>query len=93
MGKFCFGESVLKLPENLEQVLFYETYFEEGNIDRKPLIWAQDNIIMKFGKQNGRDWFWAKCTKTIRKLKKSVILRNLLGREKYQPETPYFVPR
>ena len=38
MGNFRFGESVRKLSENLEQVLFYETYFEESNIDRKPLI-------------------------------------------------------
>ena len=38
MGNFRFGESVRKLSKNLEQVLFYETYFEESNIDRKPLI-------------------------------------------------------
>ena len=52
MGEFYFGESIRKLLKNLEQVLFYETNFEESNIDRKPLIWAQDKIITKFGVKN-----------------------------------------
>ena len=30
-------------------MLFYETYFEESNINRKPLIWSHDKIVMKFG--------------------------------------------
>ena len=63
-------------------MLFYETYFEESNINQKPLIWSHDKIIMKFGqKQNWRVWFWAKCTKTAQKLRKIVILRNLIRRE------------
>ena len=41
--------------------------------------------------KNGCVWFWAKCSKTARKLRKSVILRNILQREYYQPETIYFV--
>ena len=48
MGKFRFGQSILKLSENLEQALCYEAYFEESNINRKPLILLQDMIITKF---------------------------------------------
>ena len=48
MGELRFGQSVRKLPENLEKVLFYETFFEEGNINQKPLIQSLYKIIMKF---------------------------------------------
>ena len=65
-------------------MLSHETYFEENNINRKPLIWTQEKIITKF---------WAKCTKTTQKIRKSVILGNLFQREKYQPETAYLDPR
>ena len=49
MGEFVFCQSALKLPENQGKVLFYETYFEVGNINRKPLIWPHYKIITKFG--------------------------------------------
>ena len=29
-------------------MLFYETYFEESNINQKPLIWSKYKIITKF---------------------------------------------
>ena len=73
-------------------MLLYETKFEESNINVKPLIGSHYKIIMKFGQKNGKVWFWAKCTKIAPKLRKSVILRNLLRREQYQPETTYLVP-
>ena len=38
-------ENCLKIKK---KVSFYETYFEESNINRKPLIWSQDKIIKKF---------------------------------------------
>ena len=38
MGEFGFKQSLRKLLENLGKVLFYETYFEESNINRKSLI-------------------------------------------------------
>ena len=49
IGEFSLGQSVRKLPEKERKVLFYKTYFEESNIDRKPLIWSKDKIKMKFG--------------------------------------------
>ena len=48
IDEFGFGQSVRKLPENEAKVLFYETYFEESNINRKLLIWSNYKIIMKF---------------------------------------------
>ena len=72
MGEFGFWQSVRKMPENLVKVLFYETCFEESNINRKPLIWYK--IKMKFEQKKGRVWFLAKCTKIVRKLRKSVVL-------------------
>ena len=61
-------------------MLFYETYFEESNINRKPLFLTQDKIITKFEKKKkiGCVWFWAKSMKTAQKLRKSVILKNSL---------------
>ena len=32
-------------------MLFCDTYFEESNINRKPLIWSQDKITTKFGQK------------------------------------------
>ena len=62
-------------------MLFYKTYLEESNINRKPPIWTKDKIIMKFEKKNRQVSFWAKCTKTPQKFMKSVILQNLFRRE------------
>ena len=36
-------------PENKGKVLFYETYFDMGNINQKPLIWSNYKKITKFG--------------------------------------------
>ena len=74
-------------------MLFYETYFEEKNINRKPLSWTQDKITTNFEQKKGWVWYWAKLTKTTRKLRKSVILRTLLQRYVYKSETPYLVIR
>ena len=49
MGEFCFGKSSRKLPKNKARVLFYETYFEVGNINRKPHIRSHYKKITKFG--------------------------------------------
>ena len=54
---FVSWQSVQKLSKTLEQVLFYETYFEESKMDRKPLIWAEDKIITKFGQKKGEFGF------------------------------------
>ena len=80
MGEFSFGQSVQTLLKNEGKVLLDEIYFEESNINRKPLIWSKDKIITKFRQKNESIWFWAKCLKTTRELRKNVILRNSLRR-------------
>ena len=47
MCEFGFEQSVQKLPENEEKVLFYETHIEESNINKKPLIWSHYKMITK----------------------------------------------
>ena len=39
MREFCFGQSLRKLLENEGKLLFYETYLEDSNINKKPPIW------------------------------------------------------
>ena len=48
MGEFYFGQSVRKLAENFGKVLFYETYFEEKNFNRKQVSWSHYKITTKF---------------------------------------------
>ena len=49
MSEFGFGQSVQKLSEYNEKVLFYETYFEEVNMNRIPLIWSnlRKSVILR----------------------------------------------
>ena len=51
MGEFGFWQSVRKLLENEEKVLFYQTYFEGSNIKRKLLIWSYYKIKKKIEKK------------------------------------------
>ena len=73
-GRVWIWAKCTKPNRKLRKMLFDETYFEESNINKKPLICSQDKIITKFKQKNGYVWFWAKCTKTGRKLMKIVIL-------------------
>ena len=59
MGKFRFWQCARKLPENLEKKkLFYKSYFEEGNINLKPLILSHYKLITKFRqKKMGKFYF------------------------------------
>ena len=52
MGEFGFEQSIQKLHENQGKLLFFDTYFEKSNINKKPLIWSQDKIITKFAQKN-----------------------------------------
>ena len=74
-------------------MLFYETNYEESNINRKHFIWSQDKIITKFGQKNWATSVLAKLYETAQKLRKIIILRNLQRREQYQPETPFLVQK
>ena len=48
MDEFGFGQSVRKLPENQGKMLFYETNFEQSNINGKQLIWSKVKILKIF---------------------------------------------
>ena len=51
-------------------MLFYETYFEEGNINWKPLIWSHYNIITNFGQKTWVSSVLGKVYENIPKIKK-----------------------
>ena len=51
-------------------MLFYITYFEESNINRKPLIWSEDKIITKFGQKKMGELGFVKVYKNCPKIKK-----------------------
>ena len=70
MAEFCFGKTLRKLPENKGKVLFYETYFEVGNINRKPLIWSHYKIITKFGPKKWVSLVLGKVYENYPKIKK-----------------------
>ena len=78
MSESCFGQSVQKLSENQEKMLFYETDFEVCNINRKALISSQEKIISKFGPKKNASFVLGKMYKNCLKLRKRVIWWNLL---------------
>ena len=79
MGYFGFWQSVRKLLENCKKKLFKETYFEENNIDRKPLIWA-DKIVMKFGPKKWVSLVLGKKNKNCPKIKKMYYFTKLTSK-------------
>ena len=57
-----------KTTQKIRKSVIYGTYFEQGNINRKPLIQSEDMIITKFRqKKIGEFGFW----KSLRKLPKN----------------------
>ena len=78
MGKLDFGQSVRKLPEIREKVLFWETNFEVSNINWKLLFWSHDLIITNFGQKKCVSLVLGKVHENCPNLRKSVNLQNLL---------------
>ena len=74
IGEFRIGQSVQKLSENYGKALFYKTNIEESIINQKPIIRSKGKIITKLEQKNGRVWFYEKCSKIARKLRKIFIL-------------------
>ena len=54
-------------------MLFYETYFEESNVDQKCLIWSQYKIIMKLGQKKSAGMAFRKVYKNYPKIKKKML--------------------
>ena len=56
-------------------MLLYETYFEESNINQKPLMWSHDNIIKKFGPKKWVSLDLGKVYENCLKIKKKCSFR------------------
>ena len=75
-----FGQTVRKLPKSQRKVLYDETYFEESNINRKPHIWSQDNIITKFGQKKKGEFAFAQSVRNCMKIKENCYLTKLTSK-------------
>ena len=58
-------------------MLYDETYFEESNINRKPLIWSQDKIIIKFGHKKWSTFGFGQIARNRMKIKEKCYLTKL----------------
>ena len=92
MVYFGFWQSARKLPENCKKVLFKETYFEERNINRKPLIWAHDNIVMKFGAKKWVGLVLGKVNENCPKIKKQCYFTKLTSKRVISARNHIFGP-
>ena len=92
MGEFGFGQSVRKLPENYEKVLFYEAYIEENNINQKPLISSNDRIVMKFGPKKWVSLVLGKLYENCPKIKEKYYFTKPTSKREISTENPLFGP-
>ena len=56
-------------------MLFYETYFEEININPKPLIWSHDKRVMKVGPKKLVSLVFGKVYENILKIKEKCYIK------------------
>ena len=75
IDEFRFGQSVRKLPGNYGKVLFYKTYFEESNINWKPLIWSKHEIITKYGPKKWVSFILGKVYENYAEIKEKCYFR------------------
>ena len=92
IGEFGFWQSVRKLPENCEKVLFSETYIEESNINRKPLNWTHDKIEMKFGPKKWVSFVFGKVNENYLKIKKKCYFTKLISKRVISARNHIFGP-
>ena len=92
MDDFGFGQSVQKLSENYGKVLFYETYFEESNINRKPLIQSRDKRVMKFRPKKWVSLVFDKVYENCLKIKKKCYFTKLTSKGVISTGAAYLVP-
>ena len=89
MCEFVFYQRARKLPENKGKVLFYETNFELGNINRKPLTWSNYNIITKFRPKKWVSLFFGKVYENCLKIKEKCYFMKLASKWVIYCDTPY----
>ena len=61
-------------------MLFYEIYFEEGNINQKPLIWSHYKIVKKFGSKKWVSLVLGKVYKNCLKIKEKFYFTKLTSK-------------
>ena len=74
-------------------MLFYETYFEESNINRKPLIWSQDMIITKFGQERWMSFVLGEACENYTKIKEKCYFMKLILKRVISTENLLFGPK
>ena len=92
MGEFCFGKSLRKRPENKVKVLFYETNFEVGYINRKQHIWSHYKIITKFGPKKWVRLVLGKVYENCTKIKEKSYFMKLTSKKVISPRNHLFGP-
>ena len=92
MGEFGFWQSVRKLPENEGKVLFYETCFEESNINRKPLFWSKYKIITKFESKKWASLVYGKVYENYLKIKEKCCFKKLASKRVIQIGKHFLCP-
>ena len=75
-------------------MLFYETQFEQSNINRKPRIWSQDKIITKFRKRKKfASLALGKVYENCPKNKEKCYMMKLTSKRVISIENPLFGPK
>ena len=74
-------------------MLFYETYFEENNINQKPLIWSHDKIKTKCGQKKCASLVLDKVYENCLKIKKKCSFTKLTSKSALLTENPLFCPK
>ena len=74
-------------------MLFYETYFVEGNINRKPIIWSHYKIITIFGPKERAILFLGKVYEKGPKIKKNCYFTKPTSKKVISTENNLFGPK
>ena len=93
MGEFGIRQSAWKLPENKGKVLFYETYFEESNINWKPLILSKYMIITKFKPKRLVSLILGKVYENCLKIKEKCYVTKLTSKRVISTGNHLFGPK
>ena len=74
------GKVYKNCTKSKEKRFFYENYFEESNITKKPLIWSQDKKIMKFGQKKMASLVLGKVYENNTKIKEKCYFMKLTSK-------------
>ena len=92
MREFGFGKVYENCPKIKKKVLFYKSYFEEGNINQKPLTWSHYKIITKFGQIFFMSLVLGKVNKNSPKIKEKRYFTKLTSKRVISSRNHLFGP-